>query len=68
MATVNSIDIQQAKVELKKCPILVQQYVSGLEKAVEMSQNTTQKAIKKIKELSKADDYRTCSCGNMIII
>lgn len=52
MPTVKTIDIIKAKKETKNCPLIVRQYVKGLEHAIEISNHTTQKAISKIKELS----------------
>lgn len=49
MASVECIDIDKAKKAVKDCPLIVRQYVRGLESALECSHHTTQKAIKKLK-------------------
>lgn len=51
---VTSIDSFSIKAEIKKCPINVQQYISALERALERQKDVTNKAIKKIKEISKS--------------
>lgn len=50
---VKSIDVNQVKVELKKCPKVVQDYVKSLEGVYEINSATLNRAISKIKELSK---------------
>ena len=50
---VKSIDVHSVKVQIKKCPIEVQQYISSLENLLEISQETTRKAIKKLKDNAK---------------
>jgi len=46
---VKSIDTNQAKAELKKCPKIVQDYVRSLEGVYEMNRATLNKAIAKLK-------------------
>ena len=47
---VKTIDTQQAKSELKKCPKIVQDYVRALEGVYEMNRATLNKAIAKLRE------------------
>lgn len=47
---VRSIDVAKTKIEIKKCPISVQQYISSLEGLIEMQRHTINKAVKKLKE------------------
>ena len=53
---VNSIDVNKAKKELKKCPKIVQDYVRSLEGLYEMNKNTLDKAIKKLKTNNNDND------------
>lgn len=46
---VKTIDTNQAKAELKKCPKIVQDYVKALEGVYEMNQATLKLAIKKLR-------------------
>lgn len=46
---VKSIDTNQVKEELKKCPKIVQDYVKSLEGVYEMNKATLNKAISKLK-------------------
>jgi hypothetical protein len=46
---VKSIDTNQAKAELKKCPKIVQDYVRSLEGIYEMNKATLNKAIKQLR-------------------
>ena len=50
---VKSIDVNQAKAELKKCPKAVRDYVKSLESVYEMNRANLNLAIAKIRELSK---------------
>jgi len=47
---VKSIDTNQAKAELKKCPKIVRDYVRSLEGVYEMNRATLNKAIAKLKQ------------------
>jgi Na+/phosphate symporter len=47
---VKSIDVSQAKAELKKCPKIVQDYVRSLESVYEMNRATLNKAIAKLRQ------------------
>jgi hypothetical protein len=47
---VKSIDTNQAKAELKKCPKIVQDYVRSLEGVYEMNKATLNKAISKLRQ------------------
>jgi hypothetical protein len=47
---VKSIDTNQAKAELKKCPKIVQDYVRSLESVYEMNKATLNKAIAKLRQ------------------
>ena len=47
---VKSIDTNQAKAELKKCPKIVQDYVKSLESLYEMNRSTLNKAIAKLRQ------------------
>ena len=47
---VKSLDEHKAKEVLKTCPKIIKDYVKALKSAIEGSQNTTNKAISKIKE------------------
>lgn len=51
---VKSIDTFKAEDEVKKCPLIVRQYVKALESALRSQQDLTRTAIGKIRELSKA--------------
>jgi len=53
---VESIDIAGAKKLLKTCPKLVRDYVKSLERVYEMSRQTNEMAIKKIRELSNGKE------------
>ena len=46
---VKSIDTNQVKAELKKCPKIVQDYVRSLEGVYEMNKATLDKAIKQLR-------------------
>lgn len=50
---VKSLDVKQAKKELKKCPQIVQDYVNSLHNINEMNKQTIASAIKKIKEAER---------------
>jgi len=52
---VENIDTYKAKEELKHSPKIIQDYVKSLEFAFQKNQETLNKAIKKIQELSKND-------------
>jgi hypothetical protein len=47
------IDTEKVKKELKNCPLIIRQYVKSLEYSNEYKQELLNKAINKIKELSK---------------
>lgn len=47
---VKSIDTNQVKAELKKCPKIVQDYVRSLESVYEMNRATLNKAISKLRQ------------------
>ncbi len=47
---VKSIDTNQAKAELKKCPKIVQDYVRSLEGVYEMNKATLNKAMAKLRQ------------------
>lgn len=49
---VKTINEQEVKVLIKKCPIEVQKYISSLEELIKIKEYTNKKCIKKIKELS----------------
>jgi hypothetical protein len=49
---VKSIDKNQVKKELKKCPQIIQDYVRSLEGLYENQKEITNKAIRKINELN----------------
>jgi len=47
---VKSIDINQAKAELKKCPKIVRDYVRSLEDIYKMNRATLDRAIKQLRQ------------------
>jgi len=47
---VKSIDTNQAKAELKKCPKIVRDYVRSLEGVYETNRDTLNKAITKLRQ------------------
>lgn len=50
---VNTIDVNKAKEELKKCPKIVREYVDALERSNDRWKEINKKALKKLRELSK---------------
>jgi len=66
---VKSIDTNQAKAELKKCPKIVQDYVKSLESVYEMNRATLTNAINKLKLLGTPavvgqSEQLVCDCFN----
>ena len=64
LKNIQSIDVYQVVQELKKCSPHVRDYVRGLEDLLQVSDNTLQRALSKIKELSAPEpeplDPYTC--------
>lgn len=52
---VSSIDVQEAKKQLKACPKIVQDYVRSLEHVYEISKETNRLLMKKLRENGKVD-------------
>ena len=50
---VKELDTDKAKQELKQCPKIVRDYVKSLEYHLDIKQDIINKAIAKIRELSK---------------
>ena len=50
---VKTINVQEVKIEIKKCPISVQQYISALENVIDIQNETRKKLTKKLYECSK---------------
>ena len=50
---VRSVNVNQAKAELKKCPKIVQDYVRSLEGIYELNKQTLGKAMSKLREKTK---------------
>ena len=50
---VKALDEYKAKEVLKTCPKIIRDYVKALKSAIESSQQTTNKAITKIREQTK---------------
>lgn len=61
---VKSIDVAKTKIEIKKCPIAVQQYISSLESLVDIQKHTIDKAIKKLKSLDKNELFKALAHGD----
>ena len=52
---VKSVDVEKVKVQIKRCPISVQRYISSLETVCKIQRETLDKAIKKLRELDAAN-------------
>jgi hypothetical protein len=56
---VKSIDVNQVKEELKKCPKIVRDYVRSMESVLDLNRDNLNKAIKKLRELKQESDSQT---------